>query len=548
MNRMDLQDTHSSDFSYHNITRSQISIDKYNGVSKRIIVPEKISGQEVIEIGESAFSNNLIIEHVQLPDSIIAIDNYAYFGCRNLRSIYFGLGIRKIGDNAFAECESLKNVQIRSELDYIGTNAFTLSGIETVEINEIKKWQEESFSLCSRLTSFSVKRIDKIPELCFGHDMYLETVRVGCKADVAESAFYDCRRFSEVEYGEWDFSDSEETVILEGLTYKKERLFFRIKVILKNEPRLESEIVMEKAKRLYGYIAEHPGLRNEISSIIPAEIATDILNGILPVFPHEDLGIMVDENELIHYSDHAVLFKEVGNEQYISVKGKIYLFSNKIGFYGGNDVYEVLLDDISAIMEFDGKPKIIELLTNGENIYISVPNAEILFNVLHTIENMTSEVDVEYTKVETTFEKMIEGANLDSYIFYFEDVQHSQIREDMEKQIGILIEKLHKLSIALEKYPDKVQDTHRFSTYYLPETLRLIFAYQQYLMAGVSKDKIDKVYEKVMESIDTVIVAVESKIDSIYQVATMDTLAKANALQKIMGQDGYTKGDGPLKH
>lgn len=548
MNRMDLQDTHSSDFSYHNITRSQISIDKYNGVSKRIIVPEKISGQEVIEIGESAFSNNLIIEHVQLPDSIIAIDNYAYFGCRNLRSIYFGLGIRKIGDNAFAECESLKNVQIRSELDYIGTNAFTLSGIETVEINEIKNWQEESFSLCSRLTSYSVKRIDKIPELCFGHDMYLETVRVGCKADVAESAFYDCRRFSEVEYGEWDFSDSEETVILEGLTYKKERLFFRIKVILKNEPRLESEIVMEKAKRLYGYIAEHPGLRNEISSIIPAEIATDILNGILPVFPHEDLGIMVDENELIHYSDHAVLFKEVGNEQYISVKGKIYLFSNKIGFYGGNDVYEVLLDDISAIMEFDGKPKIIELLTNGENIYISVPNAEILFKVLHTIENMTSEVDVEYTKVETTFEKMIEGANLDSYIFYFEDVQHSQIREDMEKQIGILIEKLHKLSIALEKYPDKVQDTHRFSTYYLPETLRLIFAYQQYLMAGVSKDKIDKVYEKVMESIDTVIVAVESKIDSIYQVATMDTLAKANALQKIMGQDGYTKGDGPLKH
>lgn len=548
MNRMDLQDTHSSDFSYHNITRSQISIDKYNGVSKRIIVPEKISGQEVIEIGESAFSNNLIIEYVQLPDSIIAIDNYAYFGCRNLRSINFGLGIRKIGDNAFAECESLKNVQIRSELDYIGTNAFTLSGIEKVEINEIKKWLEESFSLCSRLTSFSVKRIDKIPEGCFGHDIYLETVRVGCKADIAESAFYDCRRFSEVEYGEWDFSDPEETVILEGLTYKKERPFFRIKVILKNEPRLESEIVMEKAKRLYEYIAEHSGLRNEISSIIPAEIAADILNGVLPVFPHEDLGIMVDENELIHYSDHAVLFKEVGNEQYISVKGKIYLFSNKIGFYGGNDVYEVLLDDISAIMEFDGKPKIIELLTNGENIYISVPNAEILFKVLHTIENMTNEADVEYTKVETTFEKMIEGAELDSYIFYFEDVQHSQIREDMEKQIGILIEKLHKLSNALEKYPDKVQDTHRFSTYYLPETLRLIFAYQQYLMADVSKDKIDKVYEKVMESIDTVIVAIESKIDSIYQVATMDTLAKANALQKIMGQDGYTKGDGPLKH
>ena len=82
----------------------------------------------------------------------------------------------------------------------------------------------------------------------------------------------------------------------------------------------------------------------------------------------------------------------------------------------------------------------------------------------------------------------------------------------------------------------------------MPETLRLIFAHQQYLTAGVSKEQIDKVYTKVMESIDTVIAAVERKIDSIYQVATMDTIAKANALQKIMGRDGYVKGEGPLKH
>ena len=51
MNRMDLNSKHSCDFSYHNITRSQISIDKYNGESKRINIPEKIFGQEVVEIG-----------------------------------------------------------------------------------------------------------------------------------------------------------------------------------------------------------------------------------------------------------------------------------------------------------------------------------------------------------------------------------------------------------------------------------------------------------------------------------------------------------------
>ena len=159
MNCMDLNSTHSCDFSYHNITRSQISIDKYNGESKRINIPEKISGQEVVEIGEKAFSNNLIIEHIQLPDSILRINDFAFFGCRNLRKVKFGLGIRKIGDNAFAECESLQDIQIRSEMDCIGVNAFTLSSIESVEINAIEDLREESFSLCSRLTSFSVKKL-----------------------------------------------------------------------------------------------------------------------------------------------------------------------------------------------------------------------------------------------------------------------------------------------------------------------------------------------------------------------------------------------------
>lgn len=75
---MDLNSTYSCDFSYHNITRSQISIDKYYGESKWINILEKISGQEVVKIREKAFSNNLIIEHVQLPDSILRINDLLF--------------------------------------------------------------------------------------------------------------------------------------------------------------------------------------------------------------------------------------------------------------------------------------------------------------------------------------------------------------------------------------------------------------------------------------------------------------------------------------
>lgn len=59
--------------------------------------------------------------------------------------------------------------------------------------------------------------------------------------------------------GQWDFSDTED-IYFRCTNAKMSRLFFRIKVIIKYEPRLESEIVMEKAKRLYEYITEHSDL------------------------------------------------------------------------------------------------------------------------------------------------------------------------------------------------------------------------------------------------------------------------------------------------
>ena len=61
MNCLDLKDEHSFEFYYHNITRSYIAIEKYNGISKQVKVPEKNSGQEIVVIGEKAFPNNLII-------------------------------------------------------------------------------------------------------------------------------------------------------------------------------------------------------------------------------------------------------------------------------------------------------------------------------------------------------------------------------------------------------------------------------------------------------------------------------------------------------
>lgn len=85
-----------------------------------------------------------------------------------------------------------------------------------------------------------MKKVDRIPENCFSHDIYLSSVRMECKTEVADSAFADCRRLSDIEYDQWEFSDTEDIYISDAPMRKMRRQFFRIKVILKNEPRLES--------------------------------------------------------------------------------------------------------------------------------------------------------------------------------------------------------------------------------------------------------------------------------------------------------------------
>lgn len=52
---MDYNDTYAGEFSYHNITRSQISIDKYNGQSNRVEIPEKFQDKRLLRLEREHF-------------------------------------------------------------------------------------------------------------------------------------------------------------------------------------------------------------------------------------------------------------------------------------------------------------------------------------------------------------------------------------------------------------------------------------------------------------------------------------------------------------
>lgn len=110
-------------------------------------------------IASSAFENSKAIQ-VVLPDSVTEIDNYAFYGAKNLRRVIFGSGLRTIGDRAFDGCSSLIGADIPSKVSSIGSYAFfECKNLETVILpTSITKVNGYTFAFCDSLKNVVVPR------------------------------------------------------------------------------------------------------------------------------------------------------------------------------------------------------------------------------------------------------------------------------------------------------------------------------------------------------------------------------------------------------
>jgi len=149
----------ASDFSFDLTEDGKgIKITKYTGNAVKVVVPSKIEGLPVVEIGDNAFHgrrerdgtliNTDKIVSVYVPDSVTKIGEWSFSYCRSLtevrlsdnitsipNSAFYHSAIRKInlpknlkeiGPIAFVDCEALTDLEIPSNikairfLDFIG--------------------------------------------------------------------------------------------------------------------------------------------------------------------------------------------------------------------------------------------------------------------------------------------------------------------------------------------------------------------------------------------------------------------------------------------
>lgn len=122
-------------------------IKAYLGNDTNITIPDKINGIEVGSINERCFKNSNI-ESVTLPSSVTSIEQQAFYGCDNLKSINLS-NVKFIGTEAFTNCPSLTDNIDLSSVEFIAERGLTGTYFKTMNLPKCTDIRDSAFEDCT---------------------------------------------------------------------------------------------------------------------------------------------------------------------------------------------------------------------------------------------------------------------------------------------------------------------------------------------------------------------------------------------------------------
>ena len=155
---------------------------------KDLVIPNSVTA-----IGNYAFKGCRGLTSVTIPNSLTSIESGVFFGCSSLTSVEIPNSVTSIGGAAFGACSSLNSVTIGNGVTFISEQAFyKCSGLTAVYITDLKAWCKIDFF-----------DSDSNP-LTFAHHLYLNGKEVkdlvipNSVTSIGQFAFNGCRGLTSV--------------------------------------------------------------------------------------------------------------------------------------------------------------------------------------------------------------------------------------------------------------------------------------------------------------------------------------------------------------
>ena len=183
---------------YYTVTNGKATITDYFGSATKLVIPSKLGGYPVTEIGNFVFYDRAKITSVTIPDSITTIGEYAFFRCSKLKSVTLGTGIKTIGVSAFEQSDKIQSVYITDMKAWLGIDFADKLANPLAEAPGPNQENDRKLYLNGKLVTNLVipDDVTSINDAFYNYDK-LTSVVIGKKVTtIKEGAFFECNNLS----------------------------------------------------------------------------------------------------------------------------------------------------------------------------------------------------------------------------------------------------------------------------------------------------------------------------------------------------------------
>lgn len=144
-------------------------------------------------------------------------------------------------------------------------------------------------------------------------------------------------------------------------------------------------------------------------------------------------------------------------------------------------------------------------------------------------------------KEETPLEQTI--AEGKSYIHTIKAANDALPEEEISEKLDQLENVTTKIFDYVGQHPEKLPEIRKFMCYYMPITLKLVKAYQQFDEHGFNEGEIADTKREIKGTLDTINMAYQNLLKKLMQTDILDVSSDISALETILAQEGLTDDD-----